>query len=138
MAKEIMINCPNANLKNHIFKLQHENAELKKCFLEIKDILELPKYECMERNSLEYYAILSSAINIQIKILKELVSTKLSGEILSSVEINFPIIQHQQNLLKKLKGLFREYRLTQRGKGLRPKEIEYLYHIENLLEQIED
>lgn len=32
MTKEIMINCPNANLKNYIFKLHHENAELKKCF----------------------------------------------------------------------------------------------------------
>lgn len=134
----IMINCPNANLKNYIFKLQHENAELKKCFLEIKDILELPKYEPIEENSLEYYSFLSSVINNQIKILKELVSTKPSREIISSIEINFPIIQHQQNLLKKLKGLFSEYRLTQMGKDLRPRETEYLYRIESLLNKLKD
>lgn len=29
MAKEIMINCPNANSKNYIFKLLHENADRK-------------------------------------------------------------------------------------------------------------
>lgn len=118
----IMINCPNANLKNYIFKLQHENAELKKCFLEIKDILELPKYEPLEENSLEYYSFLSSVIKFKIQALKERAS------------LSDP--QSQQLQIKKLKAAFSTYRRMQFGKDLRRQEYEYLYLIESLLNQI--
>ena len=120
----IMINCPNANFKNYIFKLQHENAELKKCFLEIKDILELPKYEPIEENSLEYYSFLSSVIKFKIKVLKERAS------------LSDP--QSQQLQIKKLKAAFSTYRRMQFGKDLRRQEYEYLYLIENLLKQLGD
>lgn len=100
MTKEIMINCPNRSLKSYIFNLQHENSELKKYFCEIEDIiLEHPTSRCLGRNSLEYYAILSSSIKFQIQALKERAS------------LSDP--QSQQLQIKKLKAAFSTYRRMQ-------------------------
>ena len=118
----IMINCPNANFKNYIFKLHHENAELKKCFLEIKDILELPKYEPIEENSLEYYSFLSSVIKFKIKVLKER-SSVIDPR---SKQIQF------KNLITAVD----EYRKMQIGKYLNRRETECLYRIESLLNKM--
>lgn len=124
MTKEIMIICPNRNLKSYIFNLQHENSELKRYFLDIEDVLELPNARCIGRNSLEYYAILSSSIKFQIQALKERAS------------LSDP--RSQQLRIKKLKVAFLTYRRMQFGKDLRRQEYEYLYLIENLLKQLED
>ena len=130
---------PNIILQNYIRSLEFENSMLKKYLLEIEDvILEPPKDRCIMQNSLEYYAILSTAIKYQFKVLRELLSTKPSGKMQSSIEINFPIIQQQHNLLKRFKSLFGKYRQTQIGKDLRPREMEHLLHIECLLRQIKD
>ena len=36
-----MINCPNANFKNYIFKLQHENQDLKQEIFKLKNYISI-------------------------------------------------------------------------------------------------
>ncbi len=59
-------------------------------------------------------------------------------EILGNIYENPFLLSQRQHLLKRLKNLFGEYRQMQMGKDLRPREMEYLLHIESLLKQIKD
>ena len=57
-------------------------------------------------------------------------------EILGNIYENPFLLSQRQHLLKRLKNLFGEYRQMQMGKDLRPREMEYLLHVESLLNQI--
>lgn len=70
--KEIMIICPNSNLKNYILKLQHERDKLRKYLIDICKLLGIDtRQSLLGANCLEFYTVLSSTAENRIKELKE-------------------------------------------------------------------
>lgn len=70
--KEIMIICPNSNLKNYVLKLQHERDELRKYLIDICKLLGIDTGQSLlGANCLEFYTVLSSTAENRIKELKE-------------------------------------------------------------------